>query len=274
MNAVRLSLATLRAIFPKAPETILAAFVEKQGVLSAVGVNQTRQRLAYLFANVHHETAGFTIKNLTENINYTAERMAAVWPGRFPGGAAEVERRYGTAPGWQKKAFDEIYLYDAKGKPRMGNRPGTSDGSTYIGRGGPQITGRDGYEQIGQRIGVDLVSAPDLASNHSLQPDICAAFWDWKGLNAYADAGNFIGAVKLWNGGTNGLADRQAQLARIIPILQKAEWGEVADAPTRPDSAAPPGKPVPPTTGEIPAIPQPSFWAAFFMALANLFRRK
>lgn len=265
MNAVRLSLATLRAIFPKAPETVLAAFVEKQGVLSAVGVNQTRQRLAYLFANVHHETAGFTIKNLTENINYTAERMAAVWPNRFKSAAA-VKAKYGTATGWQKKAIDDIY-----GRAELGNRPGTSDGSTYIGRGGPQITGRDGYDQIGKRIGVDLVSAPDLASNHSLQPDICAAFWDWKGLNAYADAGNFIGAVKLWNGGTNGLADRQAQLARIIPILQKAEWGEVADALTRPDSAAPPGMPAPPTTGEIPANPQPSFWAAFFMRLRSLF---
>lgn len=62
MNGVRLSLATLRAIFPKAPETILAAFVERQGVLTAAGINQTRQRLARLFANVHHETSGFTIK--------------------------------------------------------------------------------------------------------------------------------------------------------------------------------------------------------------------
>lgn len=62
MNGVRLSLATLRAIFPKAPETILAAFVERQGVLTAAGINQTRQRLAHLFANIRHETSGFTIK--------------------------------------------------------------------------------------------------------------------------------------------------------------------------------------------------------------------
>ena len=43
---VRLSQAAMRAIFPDAPDTIIGAFVEKQGVLSAVGVNQTRQRLA------------------------------------------------------------------------------------------------------------------------------------------------------------------------------------------------------------------------------------
>src|SRR5687768_5223017 len=217
---VRLTPALLRAIFPKAPETIIDAFNDKQGVLSSVGVNQSRQRLAYFFANIHHETGGFTIRDLAENINYTAARMAQVWPNRFKSAAA-VQAKYGTAAGWQRKAFDDIY------GNRMGNRPGTNDGSTYIGRGGPQITGRDGYEQISKRIGVDLVSVPDLACNHILQPDICAASWDWKGLNKYADAGNFIGCVKLWNGGTNGLVVRQKQLARITAMLQGEDWGEV-----------------------------------------------
>lgn len=255
-TGVRLSLATLRAIFPKSPDDILAAFVEKQDALTKAGVNQTRQRLAYMLANVHHETAGFTIKNLTENINYTAERMAAVWPNRFKNAAA-VKAKYGTSPGWQKAAFDDIY------GNRMGNRPGTSDGSTFIGRGGPQVTGRDGYAEVGKRIGVDLVAAPELASSSELQPDICAAFWDWKSLNKYADAGSFIDCVKLWNGGTNGLADRQTQLGRILPILAKAEWGEFAQpAPTPPPVSTP--EPVP---------SQPSFWAAFFMAITNLFKR-
>lgn len=264
---VRLTPFLLRAIFPNAPATIIAAFSEKQGVLSAVGVNQTRQRLAYFFANIHHETAGFTIRDLTENINYSAPRMAEVWPNRFRNAAA-VQSKYGTAAGWQRKAFDNIY------GNRMGNRPGTNDGSTYIGRGGPQVTGRDGYAEIGKRIGRDLVSAPDLACNHSLQPDICAAFWDWKGLNKYADAGNFIGCVKLWNGGTNGLADRQHHLARIIAILQAAE--RQASPPSRPQVAAPPTDPGPiaQVPGPKPTPKQPSTWAAFFMALANAFKKK
>src|SRR5687768_4399036 len=152
---VRLTTALLRSVFPKAPDTIIAAFAEKEGVLSTVGVNQTRQRLAYFFANIHHETAGFTIRNLTENINYSAARMAQVWPNRFQN-ATVVAAKYGTVAGWQRKAFDDIY------GNRMGNRPGTKDGSTYIGRGGPQITGRDGYAEIGKRIGHDLVSSPDL----------------------------------------------------------------------------------------------------------------
>lgn len=265
---VRLTPALLRSIFPKAPATIIDAFAKKQGVLSAVGVNQTRQRLAYFFANIHHETAGFTIKGLVENINYTAARMAQVWPNRFKSAAA-VQAKYGTATGWQKKAFDDIY------GNRMGNRPGTNDGSTYIGRGGPQITGRDGYEQISKRIGYDLVSFPDLACSYNIQPDICAAFWDWKGLNRFADNGDFRGCVKLWNGGTNGLADRQSQLARITKILQGAEWGEIA-APPLVVNKPPPDDTQSPlsSTGDTQPTPQPSFWAAFFMAIANAFKRK
>ena len=253
-DGVRLSLATMRAVFPRAPDAVVNAFVEKEGALTAVGLNQSRQRLAYCFANLHAETAGFTIRNLTENINYTAARMAEVWPNRFASAAA-VKAKYGTASGWQLKAFDDIY------GNRMGNRPGTSDGSRYIGRGGPQITGRDGYAEIGKRIGVDLVSAPDLACTHALQPDIAAAFWDWKGMNKYADAGDFIGCVKRWNGGINGLAERQSQLARILPILQRAESGTVVAAPVGPPPDPAPAGPSPP----------PSVRAAFLMAIARIF---
>ncbi|MGB3044137.1 MAG: glycosyl hydrolase [Xanthobacteraceae bacterium] len=256
-EGVRLSLATMRVAFPGASDAVVAAFVEKQGVLSAAGLNRSRQRLAYCFANLHAETSGFTIRNLAENINYTAVRMAQVWPNRFASAAA-VQAKYGTASGWQTKAFDDIY------GNRMGNRPGTSDGSRYIGRGGPQITGRDGYVEIGKRIGVELEANPELASQPALQPDIAAAFWDWKGMNHFADAGDFIGCVKAWNGGTNGLTERQAQLARILPILQKAEWGEVIAAPVKP----PPDPAVNSTTAS-----QPSVWAAFFMAIAKLFGR-
>ena len=53
------------------------------------------------------------------------------------------------------------------------------------------------------------------------QPAILAAFWSWKGLNALADAGDFVGCVKKWNGGTNGLADRKARMAGNDPIIQR-----------------------------------------------------
>jgi hypothetical protein len=118
----------MRQIFPRAPQAVLDAFVAKQSVLDAAGITHTRTRLTYFFANIEHESDGFTIPNLTENTRYTAERMVQVWPNRFPSAAA-VRAKYGAADGWQLKAFDDIY------GNRMGNRPGSHDGSTYIGRG-------------------------------------------------------------------------------------------------------------------------------------------
>ncbi|KAA0592243.1 putative chitinase [Azospirillum lipoferum] len=148
-----------RDIFPKAPDTIIKAFVDDASYLDEAGITATATRLAYALANVEHECDGYSIKNLTENINYTPQCMAEFWPKRFKS-AEDVIEKYGTAPGWQKKAFDRIY------GDRMGNRPNSNDGSTYIGRGGPQITGRDGYEQVGKRCGLDLVGQPDLATEH------------------------------------------------------------------------------------------------------------
>lgn len=213
---LKLTRADWNKIFPQAPSAVIDAFAANAGVLDAAGITQNRTRLAYTLANVEHECGGFTVKNLTENINYTAKGMAKTWPKRFPNGESDVIAKYGTAKGWQKKAFDDIYA-----RKELGNRPGTDDGSRYIGRGGPQVTGRDGYAQVGQRSGLDLESNPELATLPEHQPAILAAFYTWKGLSKFADKGDFVGFVKAWNGGAIGMADRKERLAGNDPIIAK-----------------------------------------------------
>lgn len=252
---INLTPAALRQIFPRAPQAVLDAFAPGQASLAKAGLLDTQERLSYCLANLHAETGGFSIKNLTENINYTGERMAAVWPNRFPSAAA-VRAKYGTDFGWQRKAFDDIY------GSRMGNRSGTSDGSRFIGRGGPHITGRDGYAEIGRRIGVDLINNPEAASQPELQPAIAAAFWDWKKMNAKADAGDFLGCVKAWNGGTNGLAERKAQLARISKIVAGLPRGATQPVKTPPKAA----------NDNVPTAVVGG-WGAVFSTLAGLFKR-
>ncbi len=212
--ALRLDDQDWKKIFPKAPEPILKAFASDTHWLDGAGITESRTRLAYTLANVEHECGGFTVTNLTEIINYSAKRMAEVWPKRFAS-AAVVESKYGTAAGWQKKAFDDIY------GNRMGNRPGTDDGSRFIGRGGPQITGRDGYLEVGGRCNLDLINDPDLATKAANQPAILAAFFSWKNLAKFADKEDFLGFVKAWNGGTIGLADRIALMNGNDPIISK-----------------------------------------------------
>lgn len=211
---LRLGRSDWREIFPRAPQTVIDAFVDDPDSLDRAGITETRTRLAYALANVEHECDGFTVADLTENIRYTARRMAEVWPNRFSS-EADVKRKYGTASGWQKKAFDDIY------GGRMGNREGTNDGSTYIGRGGPQVTGRDGYKQVGSRCGLDLAGDPELAAAHKHQPAILAAFWSWKRLNEMADAGDFKGCIRRWNGGLNGERDRRDRLGGNDPVIRR-----------------------------------------------------
>lgn len=240
-----------RALFPKAPQAVIDAFAASGHRLARAGITENETRLAYAVANVAHECGGFTIKGLTENINYSAERMAAVWPNRFASAEA-VRAKYGSGPGWRVKAFNDIY------GGRMGNRIGTDDGSRYIGRAGPQITGRNGYAEVGKRAGLDLVNHPELATLPEHQPAILAAFWEWKDLNRFADKGDFLGCVKAWNGGTNGLADRRALLAACAPIIAKIKKGVA----------------FPPPPDIEPAQPKPqSIVAIIIQFIAGLFKR-
>jgi putative chitinase len=227
-----------RALLPRAPQAVIDAFLAHPAALDAAGITQTRTRFAYWLANIEHECGGFTIKNLTENINYTPERMAEVWPTRYSSAAA-VRAKFGSAAGWQSFAMDVIY------GGRMGNRPGTRDGSTYIGRGGPQWTGRDGYSACAKLTGLPAVEKPESIAAFEVQPEVCAAFWTWKGLNRFADVGDFVGGVKVWNGGTNGMADRKLLLAGNDPIVAKlafvtAVMPAIKELPGGPDTAAPP----------------------------------
>jgi predicted chitinase len=229
----------MRAIFPKAPAVVIDAFVQKQAVLDKAGITHTRPRFADFCANIEHECDGFNVngfvKNLTENIGaYTHTRMAQVWPNRFNSGS-QVAAKFGTAPGWQKKAFDQIY------GNRMGNRPNTSDGSRYIGRGGPQWTGRDGYAALQRITGLPAVEQPEVAAKLEVQPEVCSAFWQWKNLSRFSDTGNWIGLVKAWNGGTNGLADRNAKKAGNASAIGRMRILAVAKTmPGEPPTPKPP----------------------------------
>jgi putative chitinase len=205
----------LKKVIPNAPKDIVAAFLKNQTIMNDVLADADSAALA--FAHIKAETNGYALRGLTENINYTAQRMVAVWPNRFAS-VAVVQARFGTGQNWQLRAFDEIY------GNRMGNRPHTGDGSKYIGRGGPQITGRDGYAEIGKRINRDLVNNPVLATSADLQPAILEAFWDWKNLNRFVagDKVDVVGSRKVWNGGTNGLAEVQKEFKRLRPIFAGA----------------------------------------------------
>ena len=102
-----------------------------------------------------------------------------------------------------------------EGRKDLGNtRPG--DGYKFRGRGLLQTTGRYNYWTTGQALGADLINIPEILGKPEFAVRSAAWFWNTKGLNQIADRGDNLAATKRINGGTNGLADRQALYAAAM----------------------------------------------------------
>ena len=146
-------------------------------------------------ATIAHESDRFT--RLQENLNYSAERLRAVWPRRFP--ALESAQDIAHQP---ERIANKVYA------DRMGNLA-PSDGWKYRGRGLIQLTGRANYRACGVALGVDLLVDPDLL----LRPEYAARsagwFWQVHGCQPPAEAGDLESVTRKINGGLNGMLHRR-----------------------------------------------------------------
>lgn len=101
-----------------------------------------------------------------------------------------------------------------EGREDLGNiYPG--DGVLYKGRGPIQLTGRANYRTFGRAIGIDLERHPLLAAVPSIGLHTALEYWKARDLNELADRDDVRSITKRINGGYNGLADRQAHLAKV-----------------------------------------------------------
>jgi predicted chitinase len=95
---------------------------------------------------------------------------------------------------------------------RLGNVE-TGDGKRFKGRGPIQLTGRANYQRFGDLLDVDLVAEPPRAATPDVAFRVAGLFWSRNGLNELADLATpdaFKQITRRINGGTNGLAERQA----------------------------------------------------------------
>lgn len=106
-----------------------------------------------------------------------------------------------------------------EGRADLGNtEPG--DGFRFKGRGLLQTTGRANYQRTGDALGVDLLADPTLLATPELAARSAGWYWREHGLNALADAGNFMLVTRRINGGTNGLEERTALFEVAKTVLQ------------------------------------------------------
>lgn len=136
---------------------------------------------------------------MVENLNYSSTGLLRTWPAHFTGTMAV---RY---------AHNPRMIADVAYGGRMGNAPPPSDdGWNYRGRGLSQVTGKEGYQKLAEKTGIDIVTQPDLLSDplHTLECGV--ADFILCGCLPFAERGDILNTTKRLNGGTNGLAERVA----------------------------------------------------------------
>lgn len=163
-----------------------------------------REEIDDFLAQIVHESNG--LRRLEEDLNYSAARLAAVWPRRFP--TVEAARPY---------AWHPIELAEKVYGGRMGNdQPG--DGWRYRGRSPIMLTGKDGYELAQAETGLPLVDKPELAATPRAGMRIAIAWWERRVPD------EFIGNVDLVsrrvNGGSVGLAERRTLAVLAARLIQ------------------------------------------------------
>lgn len=175
--------------------SLLAPELDAQ--LAPAGID-TVLRQAHFLAQACYESGYFA--RLTENLNYSASRIAEVFP-RLASRAASL-------------AHNPEALANAAYADRFGNGDEASgDGYRFSGRGLFQTTFRANYAAIGHEDDPDTVATPAGAVSSAI------AYWNSRNCNDAADADNCPRVTLLINGGSNGLSDRSILKARAVALL-------------------------------------------------------
>ncbi len=187
------------------PETIIAQIPDTADKFNIT----TPLRLAHFLSQCSHESGGFKV--FQENLNYSADGLKKIFPKYFPGNLAES---YARNP---EKIASKVY------GGRMGNGvESTKEGYKFRGRGALQTTGKDNYKRLGDFLGVDLISNPDLVATK--YPLASAAFFFqsnklWSICDEGADNKTITKLTKRINGGVIGLEHRIKEFNHFYKLL-------------------------------------------------------
>lgn len=160
-----------------------------------IGVYSTFRKAAFL-SQIGYESIWFT--HVEENLNYSPEALVHTWPAHFP----DLVSTTGYARNPEKIA-NKVYAN------RMGNGDESSgDGWKFRGRGLLQLTGKDNYTAYSAASRHDCIIDPDYVASPFGAVGSACWFWEVNKLNAYADAQNIPGIVKVISGGNINLSRR------------------------------------------------------------------
>ena len=207
----------LKSLYPSADNGQIEEFsAQSSDLLASYEIISHRNRLHFFLAQLGHESGGLRIRE--ENLNYSAKRLIAVWPSRFP--SMGIANDFANDP---ELIANKVY------GGRMGNST-AGDGWKYRGRGYIQLTGKNAYKEVGAIVGLDLISSPSLASEPKHALKVACGVWMWKKANTKCDTGDYVGLTRLINGGTVGLKDR----FKWLDIVQElVAWPIASSSPVK-----------------------------------------
>lgn len=149
-----------------------------------------------------------------EQLNDAMQEFEINTPARQAAFLAQVGHESGQLRYVRELADGKGY----EGRKDLGNTE-SGDGPRFKGRGLIQITGRANYIACGKALALDLLTKPELLEDPESACRSAGWFWKTHGLNELADTGDFLRITKRINGGTNGLADRQALYGKAQEVL-------------------------------------------------------
>jgi len=208
--------------------------------------------VAHAMAQFSHECGAGT--EMIENLNYSAEGLIKTWPTRFD------QARAASFAHKPQAIANAVY------NGRMGNHTGTDDGWNFRGRGLSQTTGREGYEKLGAKIGLDLIVSPEIVNEPAHALECGVADFILCGCLAPAKEDDVSEVTHRLNGGDIGLAERQVWLLKWKAALHGAK---PIPAPPKPiPQPAPQPKPQP-----VPAPAPVGFWQMLVSFILSIFKR-
>lgn len=150
------------------------------------------QDLPSFLGQVLHESG--MLERTEENLNYSAARIAQVWPRRFA--SVQDAQPYAHRP---QALANKVY------GGRLGNTA-PDDGWRYRGRGLIQITGKNNYALLEHLSGLPLLREPDLLCQPDAALRASVVWWEHQVPDEALE--DIASVTRIVNGGQVGLAQR------------------------------------------------------------------
>lgn len=178
--------------------------------------------ISNILAQVKYESS-FIPKR--ENTNYSANRLFELF-GK--GNKYRNKARFDSLED-AKKAVQKgpEYFFDIIYGNRMGNDK-KGDGYKYRGSGLIQLTGKNNFKKMSERLGVDFVQKPDLLLSPKFAYDAVVEYFSWMNKEHLKDFDKVSKHVGFGTGNKNKLS-RQRAATKIYQDLESKKLGPVSN---------------------------------------------